>query len=337
MENVHHLKRESVSVVFSFRNEEEVIPELVRRLHAALKPTGVGYEFIFVNDDSTDRSVEVLTDLRKTDSAIKIINMSTRFGVNPCFIAGMRYATGDAIITLDTDLQDPPEILPEMIEKWRAGADVVNMTRTAREGESSIKLFITGTAYRILGKMCDIDLPIDTGMFKLISRPVVDTLTSFNEVDPFLRGLITWAGYKQTSIQYKRGGRFAGETHFPLLTKEPWLVFVRGLLSFSRVPLAAIVGLGGIITVLSVLAILSIPIASLFGASTAYLGYAFLTFIGGAQLFATGIVGLYLSRTYAQVRQRPEYVVASTAGFEEAAAAPSFEPEVIAHTLSSPH
>ena len=308
-----------VSIVFSFRNEEDVLEELLDRLHSVLDPTGVDYEFIFVNDASTDRSLQILTERAKDDPCIRVINMSSRFGVNPCFLAGMRHATGDAVITMDTDLQDPPEMIPGLILEWEKGMDVVHTTRTGREGESVVKTRLTRLAYYILDKMSDVHVPMDTGMFKLMSRRVVDTIAAMEETDAFLRGLITWVGFNQTQVFYKREERFAGVAHFSWTGKDPWLVFARGLLSFSRMPLVILLALGTLITVPAFLRLGVMLLGGLFGAEY-YAGrfdYTLLVFIGGVQIIGIATVGFYVSRTYNQVKKRPEYIIESTSGFSE--------------------
>jgi len=186
-----------VSVVLSFRNEEEVLKELVHRLANVFEPITQDYELIFVNDASSDNSLDVLKTMSLEDSRIKVINMSRTFGVSQCALAGMAYASGQAVITMDADLQDPPEVIPELIDKWREGADVVYTVRKSRAGESRMKLKVTDWAYRILRLTSEIDMPIESGDFKLMSRRVVNSLIRLNEKDPFLRGMVRWVGFKQ--------------------------------------------------------------------------------------------------------------------------------------------
>ncbi len=311
--------KQFLSVVFSFRNEEEVLDELIRRLHAALKPTGLEYEFVFVNDCSTDRSLEILLAHAEEDKAIRIVNMSARFGVNPCFLAGMEHARGDAIVTLDTDLQDPPEVIPELVEKWRDGADVVYTTRSAREGEAAIQLWLTKVAYRVVNRLSDTELPVDSGMFKLMSRRVVDRLLSMKEQDPYLRGLITWVGFEQVQVVYRREARYAGVRHFPLLGKGPVEEFARGLLSFSQFPLVFVflLGLAASAGSLVVLAAFLLGRVAGVAVSFTYGWMSLLVLLAGAQLLALGILGLYLGRIYDQVKDRPLYIVESTHGFPD--------------------
>lgn len=185
---------ELISVVFSFRNEAGNIPALIARAKQALDVSNVRSELIFVNDCSNDGSIELLNAYAEKDKSIKILNMARRCGVSPCVLAGFAHASGDAVIYLDADLQDPPELIPKMIDEWRNGCDVVNTTRLTREGENPIKMFITKSAYRLLGFLSDVDIPMNTGDFKLLSRRVVNEVLKLNEYDPFLRGLVRWVG-----------------------------------------------------------------------------------------------------------------------------------------------
>ena len=311
--------RPLVSVVFSFRNEGDVLPELLRRLRGVLDPLAVDYELIFVNDASMDNSLEVLLEHAKNDKHIKIVNMSNCFGVNPCFMAGIRYARGDAVVTMDTDLQDPPELLPELIEKWREGADVVYTTRRTREGESRFKMWLTKWGYKLWRWGSAVEVPDQSGMYKLMSRRVVDIIAKIDEPDPFLRGLITWAGFKQVQVSYNRKPRYAGETHYPLLGTGPAKEFTRGLTSFSVLPMAAAVVLGALVMLAALLAFLIVLLLKCFGAAIqwVYAVLAALGFLGGLQLFALGVFGLYIHRIHNQVRSRPEYIVESTVGFDD--------------------
>lgn len=226
-----------LSFVFSFRNEEENIPELVRRVgEMASRIDDLKYEMIFVNDDSTDKSVELLRSLQEA-YPITIINMSRRFGVTPCVLAGFAQASGDAVVYMDADLQDPPEIVPEMVERFRAGADVVHTTRTHRDGEGPLKMWVTKEAYRIINQFSDIHLPENTGDFKLLSAKVVREILNLKEYDPYMRGLSVWVGYRQEFVKYRREPRWRGETKFPLFSKGPVREFIRGLTAYSAAPL----------------------------------------------------------------------------------------------------
>jgi dolichol-phosphate mannosyltransferase len=312
--------RPLVSIVFSFRNEEEVIPELVQRLQAVAARLPVDCEFIFVNDASTDRSLQLLAERASEDRRIKVITLSRRFGVMEGFLAAMKHARGDAVITMDCDLQDPPEVIPELVDKWQAGATVVYTVRTDREGESALKILLTRLAYRAIRLVANEKMPVEAGDFKLIGRRVVDELLKLNETDPYLRGLVTWMGFKQSPVYYKRAARSKGTTHFPLFrSKGPIVTFVFGFTSFSVLPLAVFLVLGLALTLLSALSAAVLCAMKLLALTTPPWGWliATLGFFSGLQLTGIGTLGLYLGRVYNDVRNRPRYLVASTIGFEE--------------------
>jgi dolichol-phosphate mannosyltransferase len=309
-----------VSIVLSFRNEEQVIPELIARLRAALVLLPIDFELIFVNDDSTDRSLTLLTEHAREDPRVKIVNMSRRFGVSECVLAGMQYARGDAIIYMDTDLQDPPELLPEMIDKWRQGADVVYTVRASRQGESVFKLWLTRRAYHFINAASDIDLPVEAGDFKLLSRRVVDELLKLKEKNPYLRGLVRWVGFKQVPVYYTRQPRAAGVTHFPIFgSKGPIMTFVSGFTSFSTQPLTAFLWLGLLVCLVALVFLVIILARALTGTPLSdWAGLAaILLLVSGVQLIGIGTLGLYLGRVYNDVRDRPHYIVESTVGFDK--------------------
>ncbi|MDO8426386.1 MAG: glycosyltransferase family 2 protein [Deltaproteobacteria bacterium] len=311
-----------ISVVLSFRNEEETIPELVRRLHNSLSPLGFDYELIFVNDSSTDRSLSVLNLLKAGDNAIKIINTSRRFGSTPCVMAGMEYSSGDAVIYMDTDLQDPPELIPELVKKWAEGADVVYTTRLKRDGEGRFKMWLTKRAYRVIKLLSDIDLPVDSGDFKLLDRRVVNELLRLREKDPYMRGLVSWVGFKQAQVFYNREKRFAGKTHYPLFGLGPMRAFVSGLTSFSTAPLSLSLIIGFLVSSGAFFFLVDIVIEKFMGRNLP--GWsaimATMLFLGGTELFTIGILGIYIGRIYNENKRRPNYIIESTSGFEEARA-----------------
>jgi glycosyltransferase involved in cell wall biosynthesis len=307
-----------VSVVLSFRNEAENIPALVSRLAAVFASQGVEYELLFVNDASTDRSLSVLLAERERNSRIKILNMSRRFGVAEGVLAGMASAAGDAVIYMDADLQDPPEIVPLLLEHWRGGADVVHTVRTHRHGESALKMKATRLAYRVIQYGSTIDLPVDGGNFKLLSRRAVNHLLALRESDPYLRGLVVWIGFNQAFVPYEREPRHAGTTHFPFFSRNPWKTFVLGMTSFSFVPIYACIALSATGLAASALGVLAALVLALSGAPagrTALIGL--LTFFWATTIGAIGVVGLYIARTYKDVRGRPPYIVESTIGVSE--------------------
>ena len=236
---------ELVSVVFSFRNEADNIPELIARTKRALDESRVWSELIFVDDRSNDGSDEILRQHAAQDKTIKIVNMARRFGMSPCVLAGFAHTSGDAVIYMDADLQDPPELIPKMIQEWRNGCDVVNTTRLTRQGETRTKMWITKLGYQIINLLSDTDIPMNTGDFKLLSRRVVNELLKLNEYDPFLRGLVRWVGFKQVQLFYNRHARHSGVTHFNWRSSSHARAMISGITSFSSTPLyvSFIVGL----------------------------------------------------------------------------------------------
>lgn len=316
-----------VSVVLSFRNEEATIPALVGRLAAVLSAEQVEYELLFVNDDSSDRSLEVLLRERERNPRVKVLNMSRRFGVAECVRAGMAAARGDAVIYMDADLQDPPEVIPALLERWRRGAAVVHTVRTRRHGESVLKMKATRLAYRLIQLGSSLDLPVDAGDFKLVTRPAVEHLLRLRESDPYLRGLTVWLGFTQAFVPYEREARHAGRTHFPFFSRNPWKTFALGMTSFSFAPLyacAALAGAGLAAALVLGLAALALGAAASESAWAVGLAAA-LTFFWATILAAISAVGLYVIRIYKDVRGRPHYIVASTIGVEDARAGTEIE------------
>ena len=309
------MKSELLSVVFSFRNEEKNIHELVNRVSLSiLSLKNISYELIFVNDDSTDKSIDCLSDLINKGYPITIINMSRKFGVTPCVLAGFKYATGDMIVYMDSDLQDPPELIPMMVNKYREGFDVVHTRRLSRAGESKFKMWLTKKAYSIINFSSDINLPENVGDFKLLSRPVVEEILKINEFDPYLRGLSIWVGFKQYFLDYHRESRFGGVSHFPLFTsKAPSKEFLRGLLSNSSLPIVFILVLGFIALIFSFILTLYAIYIKLQGLTQTGIPTILITisFFSGLIIITNGLIGLYMSRIYNQIKGRPRYIVKS--------------------------
>lgn len=312
-----------ISVVLSFFNEEENIPELVKRLRAVLTSIcGDRFELIFVNDASTDRSVELLKELAAGRRDIKVVNMSRNFGVSVCVMAGLKYAKGNAVIYMDADLQDPPELIPALVAKWQEGdgVDVVHTTRRSRAGESGVKLGVTKLGYKILHAVSDIELRPNTGDFKLLSRRVVNELVRLNEHKPFVRGLVTWVGFTQAYVEYDRESRFAGKTKFPVLGWKVISNFLdSALISFSDVPLKVALVLGFVVSIGAFLWLIGVF-------AMKFLGYtiggwaaimATMLVLGGVQLLTIGVLGLYINAIYRESRNRPNYIVKDTIGFDE--------------------
>lgn len=310
---------ELVSVVLSFRNEEAVIPEVIRRLTVALNECEEDYELIFVNDDSTDRSLEILRQHAASDRHIKVVTMSRRFGVAECLIAGLERARGDAVVYLDCDLQDPPELIPRLVDEWRKGADVVYTVRTRRLKERRLKQFVTRLAYRVIRAGSEVPLPIDAGDFRLLSRQVVRHVLRLHESDPYIRGLTSWVGFRQVPVKYERHARTAGHGHFPLLSStNPAKSFLSGVTSFSMLPLYIIFIVGFATSVVSSTVLIAAAVAWLFGFGRpfAVTGMSLL-FLWGTLMTSLGTVGIYVSRVYKDVRRRPRFIIAGMIGFPE--------------------
>jgi dolichol-phosphate mannosyltransferase len=300
-----------VSVVLSFRNEEDVLPELIHRLEDVFKAEKVEYELIFVNDDSDDRSLEILKENTVENPRIKVINMSRRFGVSECVMAGIAFSSGDAVISMDADLQDPPEVIPDLIAKWRNGAEVVYTVRTGRDGENPLKMWLTRMAYRAINASSEIDMPVNAGDFRLLGRIACDKLMELGEVDPYPRGLVPWLGFRQEAHYYRRDPRAAGDAHFSLLNSlNPYKTFISGLTSFSMAPIFLILLVGGGGSVFSFVGLIFSG-----GGTTSWVMFALL--LWGSLMFSLGMVGIYVGRTYKDVRGRPRYIVKDTIGLND--------------------
>ena len=297
--------RPLISVVLSFRNEADNIPTLIKRLETMFAGENVDYEVIFVNDASTDASLSLLLAERQRNTRVKIVNMSRRFGVAEGVIAGMANSRGDAVVYMDADLQDPPEVIPRLIDRWRRGADVVHTVRTRRHGENPLKMAATRLAYRMIQFGSSIELPVDAGDFKLLSRAAIDHLLRLRESDPYLRGLVVWLGFNQVCISYERDSRHAGRTHFPFFSRNPWKTFTTGLTSFSFMPIYVCFAVAAIGVVVAVLL-----------AFTGSTLMAALTFFWATTIGAVAVIGTYLIRVYKDVRGRPPYIIESVIGNE---------------------
>jgi glycosyltransferase involved in cell wall biosynthesis len=316
-----------LSIVFSFRNEGDVIPELIRRTRAVMKEATQKnlikkYQLIFVNDASTDHSLPLLLEAARGQNDMAIINMSRTFGVAPCIMAGLAYAKGDAIIYMDADLQDPPELIIKMLEAYLADSelDVVHTVRLSRQGESRFKLLITKLGYSILNNYSNVSIPPDAGDFKLLSRRAVDQILQFKENNPFMRGIIAWVGFKQSFIPYNREARFAGKSKFFVLGRKVVDNFLNSaIVNFSSVPLQIASYLGLMAILVDVLIVFHALYQKFTGVAVP--GWTALMvailFIGGVQLFCLGMIGLYLNSVHEQSKMRPSYIVSSTYGFEK--------------------
>ncbi|MFQ5436954.1 MAG: glycosyltransferase family 2 protein, partial [Anaerolineae bacterium] len=286
---------------------------------AVMEQIGEPWELVLVNDGSRDRSAEVIADLNEKDGRVKGISFSRNFGFQIAVTAGLDYAQGDAIILTDADLQDPPAVYPEMIAKWREGYDVVYGVRQGREGETWFKKFTAKAFYRIIHRITSINIPLDTGDFRLMDRRVVDAIHRMPERNRFLRGMVPWVGFRQTGIRYQRQVRYAGESKFNSV-KRMLPFALDAITSFSYLPLQMATYLGFASAGIAGLAILFVIIARLFGPESPLLGQATtlvaVLFLGGVQLISLGIIGEYLGRIYDEVKGRPLYLVDKTWGVE---------------------
>lgn len=300
-----------ISIIFSFKNEEKNLNELVNRIEASLtKLTNWKYELIFVNDCSDDKSEEILLNLQK-NNPITIINMTRTFGVGPCVIAGFREAKGDAIVYMDSDLQDPPEIIPKLIREHEKGSEIVHTVRTKRHGESLLKLWITKIAYKVINYLSEIPLPTEAGDFKLISKTALQKILLQNEFRPYIRGLSIWVGYKQSFVKYERDPRAEGESKFPLFSKGPITEFISGITSYSLKPLYLGVIFGFFSIIFSIILILYALYSKLLGiAAPGSTGIIItISFFSGILLFTIGIIGIYLARIFEQTKGRDQYII----------------------------
>ena len=307
-----------LSVVAPCFNEEGVLHELYRRISQVLDGSGETWELVLVNDGSRDRTPEIMRELHAQDVRVKVVDFARNFGHQIAVTAGMDYAQGDAVVLIDADLQDPPELILEMLAKWRAGYEVVYAIRAERKGETWFKEFTAKMFYRIIYKITDIDIPMDTGDFRLMDRKVVNALKTMHEKHRFMRGMSVWVGFRQTGVKYVRAERYAGETKYPL--KKMLKFAMDGITSFSYFPLQLATYIGFVAALLAVLGIVITIILRLSG-SHAFLGQATtlvsVLFLGGVQLICLGILGEYLGRIYDEVKGRPLYIVREALGFDE--------------------
>jgi glycosyltransferase involved in cell wall biosynthesis len=304
-----------LSIVVPVFNEAEGIQRFNETLTGVLqKIEPLSYEVIYVDDGSSDDSLAQLHQLALQNTRIKIIKFSRNFGHQIALTAGLDYAFGDAVVFIDSDLQDPPELIPQLVEKWQEGFDVVYARRLKREGESAMKLLTAKWFYRLLGKISQVDIPSDVGDYRLISRRVADRLRLLRETDRYIRGLVSWIGFPQTSVSYDRNERIAGATKYPL---HKMIKFAfDGITSFSDAPLRLATWLGYCSASIAFLYLLFVLVQKLLGYTVH--GWATimvtLLFLGGVQLICVGILGEYLGRVYHEVKRRPIYIVEDTIG-----------------------
>ena len=305
------------SVVIPCYNEEEVIMESYRRISAVMLSMGEPYELVFVNDGSKDATPALLNQLSDEDSSVRVLHFARNAGHQIAVSAGLDYAAGSAVVIIDADLQDPPELIPEMARLWRDGAQVVYGQRRSRAGESFLKLKTAELYYKLIQKLTGNAIPRDTGDFRLVDEKVADAVRGMPEHARFLRGMFAWVGFKQVPLLYDRDKRFAGQTHYPF--KKMLKLAADGIMSFSDKPLKLPLWMGLVWLFLGGLTLLALLIMALAGHSGGGWWLASLLMIGfGSTLASIGIAGSYLARVYDEVKQRPLYIVADTRGFDEA-------------------
>ena len=298
------------SIIAPIYNEKENLPELYQRVEKVMDPTGETWELLLVDDGSTDGSTEIIRALSKEDERIRPVIFARNFGHQLAVTAGLDYSRGDAVVIIDADLQDPPELILEMSKKWREGYEVVYAVRAEREGESWFKLWTASVFYRLIYRITDVKIPLDTGDFRLMDRSVVNVMNTMRERHRFLRGMSAWVGFKQIGVEYKRAARRAGETKYPF--RKMFRLALNAITSFSYFPLQVATFFG---FVSAGIAIIAIPIVaalrlvgshSFEGQTTTLISVLFL---GGVQLICLGILGEYIGRLYDEAKGRPLYIV----------------------------
>jgi dolichol-phosphate mannosyltransferase len=298
------------SVIAPIYNEIGNISELYRRIKTTMEEVGEVWELILVDDGSTDGSTEKIHELAQQDEHVRPVIFARNFGHQLAVTAGLDFSRGQAVIMIDSDLQDPPEVIADLVAKWHEGYEVVYAVRAEREGETWFKLFTASLFYRLIYRITDVNIPMDTGDFRLLDRKVVNVLNQMRERHRFLRGLSVWVGFRQTGVEYKRAARFSGETKYPLrkMIKFAW----DAITSFSYFPLQLAMYLGFLAAGISILAIPVVIVLRIIG-SHAFYGQAStllaVLFLGGVQLISLGILGEYIGRLFDQAKGRPLYIV----------------------------
>lgn len=301
-----------ISIVVPMYYEEDVVDECYKRLTNVLKTLeNYEYEIIFVNDGSKDKTLFLLEQIAKKDENIKILSFSRNFGHQAAVTAGLKEVTGDAVIIIDADLQDPPETICDMIKLWEQGYEVIYGKRKIRKGESAFKLLTAKMFYKTLNILSDVEIPKDTGDFRLVDRKVVDTINQMPEHNKFLRGLFSWVGYKQTAFEYERKERFAGKTKYPL--RKMLKLASDGIIGFSTKPLK-MVGFIGILSIIISIAILIYALISYaFNLNNLSAGWTSImvtvTFFAGVQLLSIWVMSEYIGRIYDESKNRPQYII----------------------------
>jgi polyisoprenyl-phosphate glycosyltransferase len=305
------MTRPVYSIVTSIFNESKTLPELYRRVSDTMETTGDEWELILVDDGSVDGSVDLIRKLARQDPRVRPVIFARNFGHQIGITAGLDYSRGQAIIIMDSDLQDPPEVILDLIAKWREGYEIVFAVRAEREGEGWFKLFTASLFYRLIARITDVDIPLDAGDFRLMDRKVVSVLNKMRERHRFLRGMSAWVGFRQTGVPYRRAARFAGETKYPF--RKMLRLAMNAVTGFSYFPLQLATYVGFFSAGLSIFSIPLVIALRLLGSQQPLLGQATtliaVLFLGGVQLISLGILGEYIGRIYDEARGRPLYIV----------------------------
>lgn len=313
-----------LSIVSPMYNEAEGLAEFVRQVHLAVDGAGVSWELILVNDGSKDGSLSVAKEIATGDRAVRVVGFSRNFGHEAASTAGLRYARGEAVVLIDSDLQDPPGVIPRMLEKWREGYQIVYGVRSKRREETAIKKATSWLFYRLMRKLAKIDLPKDTGDFRLMDRKVVDAFNALPERNRFVRGMVCWTGFRTTGVPFDRAARFAGRTKYNYVKLVR--LAIDSITGFTTAPLKIATWLGTAIAIAAVVWVFVVVWQFFFWRNpdgTAYRppGFTFLyiaiLLLGGVQIFLMGLIGEYLARTYEQVQGRPLYIVDELVNFED--------------------
>ena len=306
------------TIIAPIYNEIENIPLLYTRVSEVMEQTGKPWEFVMVDDGSSDGSTEAILELKAQDEKVKPVIFARNFGHQIAVTAGLDYSSGDAVIIIDADLQDPPEVILDLIKKWKEGFEVVYAVRSKREGETWFKLFTASAFYRLIQRITDVNIPMDTGDFRLLDRKVVQVLNGMREKHRFLRGMSVWVGFKQTGVEYERAERFAGETKYPL--KKMIRFASDAITGFSYFPLQLAMYLGFIAASISIISIPVVIVLRLTG-SQAFFGLVTtliaVLFLGGVQLISIGLLGEYIGRLYDEAKGRPLYITRENLEVEE--------------------
>lgn len=311
------MEQSLLSLIIPVYYEEEVLMESYRRMDAAMKNTGHPYEIIYVNDGSRDGTMKRLRTLAKEHEEVKVLSFSRNFGHQLAVTCGMDHAKGDALIIIDVDLQDPPELIPKMVEMWKEGNDIVYGKRLKRKGETVFKKLTAAVYYRVLSSMSAYPIPLDTGDFRLIDRKVADVFLKMREQARFLRGMSAWMGFEAVPLEYVREERFAGKTKYTL--KKMLKLAADGILNFSSKPLSMALGFGIACEVIGVLGLIAmIVLTSIFGSACPQWLWALVALfvLQGITLMFLGVQGMYLGRMYDELKDRPLYIVAESLNVE---------------------